>query len=83
MIKGEHTLRKPGFEIVYWKGSAACGHLDAWDYAEIVTYSGSYRWKFGVNTKREHDDLCVILDRVFAAGMKEKTKHIREMLGVE
>ena len=83
MMKGEHTVKKSGFEIVYWQGHTACGHLDAWDRAEIVTYSGAYRWSYTVTNKSDLDNICIILDRVFVAGMKEKTKHFRELLGVE
>lgn len=83
MMKGDHTVYRPGFEIAYWKGKDVCGHLDAWDYATITARYGAYKTEFGVDTKDDLDRLCVIMDRVYTAGLKEQSKRIRDLLGIE
>lgn len=77
-----HTVRGPGYEIVYWIGNTACGHLDKWDRA-VVKVPNSH---FGELTCKDEWEVCRIesmLQAAFRAGAESKLKQIRELLGIK
>lgn len=84
MMKGEHTVRHRGFNVVYWKGNTACGSEDKWDHVNIMAYADTpYPTTFNVETVHDLDTLKRLLDKVFMAGMDYRLKEIQFTLGIK
>lgn len=80
MMKGEHTVRHRGYIVNYWKDHVACGREDNWTQAHIITHSDSYKSEYYVKTKYELEKIMAILDHVFEAGKKQRSKEIAELI---
>ena len=80
MIKGHHTTRHSGYIVNYWKNHTACGSEDDWSQAHVITHSDSYKSEYYVKSKYELEKIMAILDYVFEAGKKQRSKEIAELI---
>lgn len=78
-MKGNHTVRRQGYSVSYWKNNTACGSDDTWDRATINAADS----RMDVKTQYELRNITALLIRAFEAGERAKLKEIQNMLGIK
>lgn len=73
-------MRYNGYLVNYWKDHVACGRDDDWTQANVIAYRDSYKSEYYVKSKYELEKIMVILDHVFEAGKKQRSKEIAELI---
>ena len=79
-MKGDHTKHHPGFSVSYWRKGIAVGMEDDWDTACVEAYGDKYSSSFSVDTRYDLGNLVIVLDKVFFAGKKARSKEINNLI---
>lgn len=78
-----HTERLGYCQIAFWQGNAACGKLDAWDHAEIMSPSALTRISFTREQERQMRATVDLMEEAAAYGRRDKAREVRKALGVK